>query len=199
MRSIFNCYSRSAHCLTSRSKFGWTCPYIAGLAQSTISLHQTLERELLYREYTENNDENINMCLERPLEQAVSESPVSMTDYVEKGYDFDFKYGQRKDHLEELKAPTRSSSPRAKRKHHRRKLKGKKKFRLPSTFFEPMLEKIDEEKEVEIDPLRLVRVKDKKMSSKHRERALENGTSSPTDDGRRFRHRHFIKREKATT
>jgi len=145
------------------------------------------------------------MCLERPLEQALKEastSPVSMTDYnLDKGYDFDFKYGHRKDHLEDLKGPIcRTASPRGKRKHHRRKVKGKKKFRYPSSFFEPILENIDEEKEIEIDPLRLTKLTDKKLSSKHRERALESGKScSPTDDGRRFRHRYYHKREKAST
>lgn len=146
------------------------------------------------------------MCLERPLEQALQEgsvTPVSMTDFnLDQSYDFDFKYGLRKDHLEDLsKGPiSRTASPRGKRKHHRRKVKGKKKFRYPSSFFEPMLENIDEEKEIEIDPLRLTKLTDKKLSSKHRERALESGvTCSPTDDGRKFRHRHYHKRERAST
>ncbi|KAK3734484.1 hypothetical protein QZH41_000097, partial [Actinostola sp. cb2023] len=115
-----------------------------------------------------------------------------------KGYDFDFKYGQSKEFvdLEDLKA--QSPSPRARRKSHRRKLRGKKKFKLPSTYFEPSLENIDEEKEIVIDPIRLD-IRYKKMSSKHRERALESGSRSSTDDGRRFRHRHYLKREKAST
>jgi len=144
------------------------------------------------------------MCLERPLEQALKESPVgppvSMTDFnMEKGYDFDFKYGRKSSSMDDMK-PIRSPSPKARRKHHRRKLKGKKKYRFPSTSFEPILENIDEEKEIEIDPLRIsVRPDGKKMSSKHRERALENGSRVPTEDGRRFRHRHYHKREKATT
>jgi len=139
------------------------------------------------------------MCIERPLQQALSESPVSMTDYnVDKGFDFDFKYGHSKGFShEDMEMPTRSPSPRARRKQHRKKLKGKKKFRFPSTFFEPSLEKIDEEKEIEIDPL--LRLKDKKLSSKHRERARESSSRSTTEDGRRFRHRHYIKREKAST
>lgn len=138
------------------------------------------------------------MCLERPLEQALKESPVgpplSMTDgNMEKGYDFDFKYGQRKECMDDIKAP----SPKVRRKHHRRKMKGKKKFRFPSTFFEPMLENIDEEKEIEIDPLR-INFKEK-LSSKHRERSLEKGSRSNTEDGRRFRHRHYHRREKVAT
>lgn len=143
------------------------------------------------------------MCLERPKEQAVSESPVSMTDYtLDKGFDFDFKYGQSKafecldNSMPETR--TRSPSPRARRKHHRRRLKGKKKYRFPSTYFEPCLENIDEEKEIEIDPLRLGR-KEKNLSSKHRERALHGGTRASLENGRRFRHRHYLKREKAST
>jgi hypothetical protein len=151
---------------------------------------------------SEFNKKTLVMCLERPKEQAVSEIPVSMTDYtLEKGFDFDFKYGQSQafecmDNSVSSRSP--SSSPRVRRKHHRRKLRGKKKYRFPSTFFEPSLENIDEEKEIEIDPLRLGR-KEKKLSSKHRERALEGGSRSSLDDGRRFRHRHYLKREKAST
>lgn len=144
--------------------------------------------------------ETIVMCLERPLEQALKESPVgaplSMTDFsVEKGYDFDFKYGQCKE-FQDIKIPTPMS--KGKRKHHKRKSKGKKKYRFPSTFFEPILENIDEEKEIEIDPLRL-NYCEKKLTTKHRERSLDKRSRSMLEDGRRFRHRHYHKRDKVAS
>lgn len=123
------------------------------------------------------------------------EMPLTMKELgVEKGFDFDFKYGQKSacEFNEDLAAIDQSMMHSPKINRHRKK----KRRKYPKFRFVPSLEAIKENELFETH-FESIRKLDKDLASIHEERALNRGMSI-AEEGRRERRKRGSRSSRRT-
>lgn len=160
--------------------------------------------ELNYTELVSKHSVNENIMRQRGnifhddtrMLHQYDEMPLTMKELgVEKGFDFDFKYGQKSayEFNEDLAAIHQSMMQSPKINRHRKK----KRRKYPKFRFVPSLEAIKENELFETH-FESIRKLEKDLASIHEERALNRGMSI-TEEGRRERRKRGSRSSSART
>ena len=160
--------------------------------------------ELNYTELVSKHSVNENIMRQRGnifhddtrMLHQYDEMPLTMKEIgVEKGFDFDFKYGQKSacEFNEDLAAIHQSMMQSPKINRHRKK----KRRKYPKFRFVPSLEAIKENELFETH-FESIRKLEKDLASIHEERALNRGMSI-TEEGRRERRKRGSRSSSART